>query len=444
MRKSLLATAILVAGGASSPWIMGSVAEQQFNQSVELMQQEATKNLSITEASFERGYASSKTRIKLGFQFPEEEIPPFSVVIESDLQHTPVSKNDAGMYFFEIASTDTIFLEDVPAEVQGMIDQYLGGVLFKGNSNINMLGDGRSVLKTQAISYEDAVITAQSSPLTLIVEGNIGSNLGTAQIMLDQSSFKSPDAEVKIKDVVIDSTFDEHESGLTIGTSLLNVKEINILAQIGPTKISNMSLSTTTDVVNDKMNTQSTYSIEKIESMLPIHSIRYDMELNGVSQETMALLEELNEKANAFQPASLEADPIYGELIKATLQPGLELNQELEINAFDGKLFADLDVEFTGIDGVELEALANPELAPKAITANLVARADNVAIFKTPAAPIVAQYIQQGLIQQTDTQVSTEIKLVDGKLTINDQEIPLEQVMQALMMQMAAAEQNAQ
>ncbi len=446
MRKSLLATAIVIAaGGAVSPWIMGSVAEKQFNQSVELMQQDENDNISITETSFERGYATSKTRIKLGFQFPEEEIPPFSVVIESDLQHTPISKNDAGTYFFEVASTDTVFLEDVPAEVQGMIDQYLGGVLFKGNSNINMFGYGRSVLETQAITYEDALsqVSAKSSPLQLIFEGNVGSNSGSAQVILAESSFKSPDAEVDVKDISIDSNYDEHASGLTIGTSLINVKEINVMAQAGPAKFTNMSLSSTTDVVNEKMNTKATYSIEKIESMLPISSVRYDMELNGVSQDAVAMAEELNKKAEEFQPTSFSTDPFYGQFIKATLQPGLELNQELEIAAFDGKIFADLDVMFTGVEGVELEALANPEMAPKALKASFVARADNEAIFRTPAAPMIIDLIQQGMLQQNNTEVFTEVKLVDGKLTVNEQEIPIEAVVQGILMQMAAAEEQS-
>jgi hypothetical protein len=167
------------------------------------------------------------------------------------------------------------------------------------------------------------------------------------------------------------------------------------------------------------------------------------MELNGVSQDAVAMAEELNKKAEEFQPTSFSTDPFYGQFIKATLQPGLELNQELEIAAFDGKIFADLDVMFTGVEGVELEALANPEMAPKALKASFVARADNEAIFRTPAAPMIIDLIQQGMLQQNNTEVFTEVKLVDGKLTVNEQEIPIEAVVQGILMQMAAAEEQS-
>lgn len=447
MKKALLASAIIVSvGAAASPWIMGSVAEQQFSQAYEALKAQENQIVTLSESSFERGYTTSKAKFTLNYSFPDNEIPPFALVFESSVQHTPIATNKSGTYFFEITSEDSVYLENISKEAQATIDQYLGGKLFTGYSHVNLFGTGATALSSQAIDYKDEVagVYAQVAPVTLSIEGNFLEEFGTLQLSIENSNFESPEAKFSIYGTTLDASFNKHESGLTVGSSAFNINEINALTPTGPLKLTNANISSNVDVVDNKFNNHATFSIESIESMLPVHAVRYEIDFNGVSQEAMTLLEELNDKAEAFETAALETDPIFGELINATLQPGLELNQEVKISAFDGKLFADLDVLFTGIEGVELEALANPELAPKAIKANFVARADNEAIFKTPAAPMIAEYVQQGLIKQTDTEVSTEIKLVDGVLTINEQEIPLEQVMQLVLMSMAAEEQNIQ
>ncbi|GAA3937914.1 DUF945 family protein [Litoribacillus peritrichatus] len=444
MRKSLLVSAIAIAAvGAASPWVMGTIAEDQYIQSVELIQQEENEFFKVTGTSFERGYADSKALIKITYTMPDTEIPPFSFVIESELQHLPISVTDQGTYFFEITSKDRIYLEGIPEDMQAFIDEHLGGSLLTGNSHINLLGNGGTELKTHEVNFEDpdTQSTVQVKPLTINIDGDMASINGTAQLNLPSLIIQDQEGSLEMKAFVIDSTFAQHESGMNTGTSVLNISEMNVFSPAGPINLTNIGLDTVSEVVNDKLNTKMSYSVAKIQAPFPISAARYDIELNGLTQKSLEMFEELNEKSEEFMPASFSNDPFFKDLLEATLQPGLELNQEMEISAFGGQLFADLDVAFTGVEGVELMQLASPDLAPKAFKANFIARADNEAILSTPAAPMIAQFIEQGFVKQTDKEVSTEIKLVDGKLTVNEQEIPLESVIQGIMMKMAEDEQ---
>ena len=440
MRKPLIvATIAIAAGGFASPWIMGSIAEDQFSQTISLLKESEDTYMSIAESDFDRGYANSHARIKFAYTFPEDELPPFSVIVESKLQHTPLSSNDQGTYIFEITSEDKILLEDIPADVKAFIDEHLGGYLLTGNSHMSLFGNGGTTLSTQAVNFEDAMnqTLVQIDPIVMNFEGNLTASNGTMNFSVPNSIIKTPSAEISINETTLSSDIIAHESGYNTGSSELTVQKINVLSQMGQIDLNNFSIEASTEILDEKLNTIMSYNIESISAPFPFTSARYDIEFNGLSLEAMALLDELNQQSAEFVPTALESEKFIIDIANATLQPGLQFSQALNVNAFGGNWFADVDLEFTGIEGIELQQLINPELAPKAISADIKVEIDSTAIMQTPAAPMVSPYLNQGLIKQTNEKLVSEIKLSNGKLMVNQQEFPIEPLIESLLMKMS-------
>jgi len=318
----------------------------------------------------------------------------------------------------------------------------MGDVLLSGYSHVNVFGNGGTELSTNPIfEDESAQSKVEISPIKIAYQGNVEGTDGKITLSLDTLNLSDITGSITLNGTHFDSVLAQDPSGLMVGSSAMNVSELKLVSPTLPLTLKDMVMTTNTEVVEEKLNTQVSYSIADIMSPIPVTTANYDIELNGLSKEALDLLEELNGQSEEYVMASLSDRQYLAKLLNAVMKPGLELNQELKLTAFGGQVFADVDVKFLGLDDPEsLMKQPGPEAIMKAINAyqaNVHLKADNVAIMSTPAAPAIAQYIEQGLVVQTDTEVSSKILLKEGKLTINEREIPMEAVMQGLAAQLA-------
>ena len=444
MNKAIILGAVGLASiSAASPWVLGTVAEQQFANAVEEIKQSETAQLTLKESTFERGYASSVAKMVFHYDMTEYELPSFSMVMESQINQLPIASNPTGIYFFQLTSEDKIYFEDLPEETQALLNEYMGDVLLSGHSHVNVFGNGGTELSSNAIFFEDesAQSKVEISPIKIAYQGNVEGTDGKVTLSLDTLNLSDITGSITLNGTHFDSVLAQDPSGLMVGSSAMNVSELKLVSPTLPLTLKDMVMTTNSEVVEEKLNTHVSYSIAEIMSPIPVTTANYDIELNGLSKEALDLLEELNGQSEEYVMASLSDRQYLAKLLNVVMKPGLELNQELKLTAFGGQVFADVDVKFLGLDDPEsLMKQPGPEAIMKAINAyqaNVHLKADNVAIMSTPAAPAIAQYIEQGLVVQTDTEVSSKILLKEGKLTINEREIPMEAVMQGLAAQLA-------
>ncbi len=444
VRKPLLiSTFLLTSAGLASPWILGQIAEKQFQTELAIAQSQ-NENLTISDATFDRGYLESKLSLNMTFDNAADEIPPFTFLIESNLTHVPVTSGEFGVLLFEIYSQDKISLVDAPEEVKTFITQQLGGTLFTGYSHANAMGNYDSVLSSAEFNFasEEENISINLAPMKISAQGNVDGTFTNFSLSMATSNFKGPNFSAEFSDITANADIKEHSSGVELGESGMNVGQLTVSSDKGNASFTNMSIAAISKIMDNKINTNVIYNIESVSSPLPLASASYDIDLNGFTLESAELMENLQAHLENVDPASFATDEYFNELLEATFQPGLQLNQQVKVNAFGGDWLADLDVEFNGIEGVELSELVDPKMAVKAISAQMLIKADSNAILQSPAANMIDPLMQQGFIKLEDGTLISVATLVDGKLTLNEQDIPVEPLINALLAKIAQSQQE--
>ena len=444
MRKPLLiSTLLLTSAGLASPWILGQIAEKQFQTELAVVQSQH-ENLIISDATFERGYLESKVSLNMAFDNVADEIPPFSILIESDLTHAPITSGEFGVLFFEVYSQDKISLVDAPEEIKAFITQQLGGILMTGFSHANAMGNYDSVMTSAQFEFsnEEEGISINLAPMKISAQGNVDGTASNVSLTIATSNIKATNFSAEFSDISANADSKEHSSGIELGETAMNVGQLTIRSDKGNASFTNMSIAAISEIIDNKINTNVIYNVESVTSPLPLTSASYDIDLNGFTLESADLMENLQSHLENIDPASFATDEYFNELLEATFQPGLQLNQEVKVNAFGGDWLANLEVEFNGIEGVELSELVDPKVAVKAVSAQMLITADSNAILQSPAANMVDPLMQQGFIKLEDGTLVTVATLVDGKLTLNEQDIPVEPLINAVLAKIAQAQQE--
>ncbi|MGR6870739.1 DUF945 family protein [Pseudomonas sp. HK3] len=445
MKKSIIIPAVLLtAVGITSPYIMGLVAENQFTSQLETLSVEYNSEMFVSDIHFNRGYAKSDASFVMTFADPSNEIPTISILFESNMQHAPVHMNEFGLSLFEIYSQDRLSFSQGPEELIAFVNENMGGYILSGYSRANVLGSFDSVLSTTDLDFssEAGDLNIQMDSVVINSSGQIDGSETLFDIKLPSTNIESAEFNVKIDNLSTVGDRRTDTSGIELGSSVMEVAQLSIVSAMGEAKINNMTLSAVSDLVDNKVDTNFSYIIESIESPLPVSSASYKMDVNGLSMASALLIQDLQQQLDNMEINPESVDVYFNQLLTTTFQPGLHINQELKANAFGGDWLVELDVEYTGVDGVEIAALADPKVAIKAVAATMVVTADNNALLRTPIAPMVDGFLEQGLIKLDNTNVISVANLTAGKLTVNELEIPVEPLIDALLLKIAQSQEE--
>jgi len=446
MRKSIIIPAVLfTAAGIASPLLMGLVAENQFTTQLEQMSAEQTAGkASISDVQFNRGYAQSEASFVMTIEDPSTDLPAVSILIESDLQHAPISISEFGLSALEINSQDRFSLIQGPEDFIAFINDNMQGYFLTGYSRANVLGNFDSVLSSPALDFssEAGDFNILMDSMVINTSGKLDGSVTDFDVKLPSTTIKGTEFSVNVASVTAIGDRYTDTSGVELGKTLMEVAQVSVVSAMGGAEIKNITLSAVSDLVGDKIDTNVHYNVESIVAPLPVSSASYHVDFNGLSVASAQLVQDLQKHLNEMEANPESADQFFNQLISATLQPGLQINQELKANAFGGDWVADLDVEYTGIEGVELAAMKDPKVAVQGIAATLVITADNAALLRTPLAPMLDGLLQQGFITLDNTNLTTAAYLNAGKLTINEVEMPVDSIIDAILLKLAQSQQE--
>ncbi len=446
MRTSIILSAALVtAFGFTSPLIMGLVAEQEITSQLEKVSTDSNVGFIISDIKFNRGYANSNSSFVITLDDPSTEIPAFSVLIESDMQHIPVNINDFGLSLFNVVSQSRFSFSNGPEELIKFVDDNMKGYFLSSISRMNPLGGFESMLSTPAVDFNNEAGDMNIKIDSMLVNGSgqLDGSESEFDLKLLSTSIKGPEFNLQIDNISAIGDRRTDISGVELGSTLINVAGVSILSAMGATELKNTSLLGVTDVIDNKINTNFSYNVESIVAPFPISSASYNIDFNGLPTESALLLQNFQSQIDAMETNPELLDEYINQLLTTTLQPGLEFNQKLKANAFGGEWLADLDVEYTGIEGVELAAMKDPKVAVKGVAATLVITADNTALLRTPLAPMLDGLLQQGFITLDNTNLTSVATLNAGKLTINEVEIPVDPIIESILLKLAESEESS-
>lgn len=428
---------IVVAVGGAGPWVMGNVAESQFQDALSKIPAD-NPYLTISEASFDKGYQTSTAKMTFTYSFPGSEIEPVVLSAESKINHSPLMSTDQGLIFLGLYSQDRITLKGLTGEVKEAYDTYAGGVVLEGYSTATIFGDYESHLGHDKIVVVNDGSELEIGAFRLEFKGDLAGENIDMKLHMDPSKWVSPEAQAHVEGITGISSLQRHSESLYLGDTVFAIESTKMFMSGMPLELQNIALSSSTTLVGDKLNSMFIYSVEGIEAPIPLTSASYSFELKGLPLEAMEHLSSLDMAMSDDVDANKK---ILAQIAKELIKPGLELNQELNANAFGGDIVVDLDVKYVGLaDGVTLDENTDYKAIAAAIDANILIKAPAIAVQQSPVAPMAGGFVQQGLITQEGDDLVSKITLENGELNINGIQIPLEPILNKLIEGMAAAE----
>lgn len=444
MRKSILIPSVLlIAFGLVSPLIMGLVAENQFTSQLDKLSLDNNTGMAISDINFDRGYAQSDASVVMTFDDPSKELPTVSILFESKMQHAPINTGELGLSVFEIYSQDRLSFSEGPEELIEFVKDNMEGYFLSGYSRTNVMGSYDSVLSTAAVDFnaEAGKLNIQIEPVVINTKGQIDGSETVFDMTLPSTNINGTNVEgtefgVKINSLSVVGALKTDARGVELGNTLMEVAQFTVESESGDTEIKNITFSAVSDLINNKIDTKMTYNFESIEGPLPVNSASYNVDFNGLSVASAQLSQDLQQHINDMETNPESSDDYFNQLLSATLQPGLQINQELKSNAFGGEWQANLDVEYVGIEGVETEEMKDPKIAIKGVAATLVVIADHAALSRSPLAPMLESLLKQGLITQDNTNLTSVASLTAGKFMINEVEIPVEPIIDGILLKL--------
>ncbi|MFQ3170145.1 MAG: hypothetical protein ACI9DG_000155 [Oleispira sp.] len=444
MRKSIfIPSVLLIAFGIASPLIMGLVAENQFTSQLDKLSIENNTGMALSDIKFDRGYAQSDASFVMTLDDPNNGIPVFSVLFESKMQHTPINTREFGFSVFEIYSQDRISFAQGPEALVKFVNDNMEGYLLSGYSRTNALGRFDSVLSTAAIDVnnDEGELNIQMDSMIINSTGQIDGSETEFDMKLPSTNIKGADFSAQIKSISMIGDSRVGISGIPLGSILMEVAQVSVVSAIGNTEIKKIGFSTVSELIDNKIDTTVSYNVGSIEAPLPVSSASYNIDFNGLPLESAQLLQELQFHVNNMEANPGSTDKYFNQLLTATLQPGLQINQELKTNAFGGAWQADLDVEYVGIEGAELAEMKDPKVAIKGVAATLVVTADSIALSRSPLAPMLDGLMKQGFITLDNTRLTSNASLTAGKLMVNEVEIPVESIIDGILLQLSQSQE---
>ncbi|NQV71330.1 MAG: DUF945 family protein [Pseudohongiella sp.] len=172
--------------------------------------------------------------------------------------------------------------------------------------------------------------------------------------------------------------------------------------------------------------------IAEIASDLPVASLIWNSKVEEISSELFGqyytLLNDLqSEMQSNPQVLNTKKNQLAQELLLIGLQNNLAFNNFVKTNAYDGNHELDLRIHWNGLADLDNIARMDVNAALNALTVELDASLDLEAIMRSPAADLVAPYVQQGYLEIDNGQILINGTLKKGVLVINEDKISLDQ-----------------
>lgn len=432
--KILLAVALLIALSLGfAPKIVGLGIEQAtVDNLLELIPPETQSQFEIRRNAFTEGWFSSSAEVEMIYTPIGTDAIALSLAF--DITHGPLLRTAEGFRIglayttitpsirndlFDLAIRDlSVPLPEVAIDLLARFDQSLlitmdiGSIDYSGAEGEINFGGVEARIAVNA--DQSALVTLQMGELSA-VEIAANSNMVVAGMSLESTT-------AQMNDILADSS------------ATLRVPAISSTAPL-PFAVSDISIDYGLQRSTAGSQSSDIYQalrIARFEGEFPLRSFYWLTEINQLNDELVRdyyrLLSELQNDMNADPDAvSEELTTLWQEMGLLTLQNPLELNNLIEMNAYEGDHSADLRIRWAGLDTLSSMADLDMNEAIAALDMTLLVSLDLEAILRSPLSGLIDPYVQQGYLTVNNGRVMIEGSLQDGILTLNGDELPLDQ-----------------
>jgi hypothetical protein len=431
--KVLLAVTVLILLALTlMPKVIGAGIERATIDSIfTLFPPETKSQFEIRRNEFSDGWFSSSTTIE--FIYKPIDTDAITLTMDFDIDHGPLLQTDDGLSIglayaviqpsirndlFGIAIAELSFpLPDITLNLLARFDQSMW---------VNM--------NVSALNFSDAA-----------GEFNFGGLDANVDVASDQSAYFS----IQIGEVTATENAENSNfliSGMTVTSSTAQMNDIlaesratltiPVVSSTLPLPFSVLDLgidyglqaSSTKDNFSELYQT---IHVANIESEIPVSSFSWLTEIKQVNNDLLhdyyRLLNELQNEINAgAETVPADFTELGQELYLLVIQNPLELNNQIEVNSYNGDHSAELRALWTGLSALNTAEELDINTAIAALNMTLDISLDLESILRSPLAGLIEPYVQQGYLTIANGRILIEADLQDSILRVNGDELPMD------------------
>jgi hypothetical protein len=431
--KVLLAVTVLILLALTlMPKVIGAGIERATIDSIlTLIPPETEGQFEIRRNEFSDGWFSSSTTIE--FIYKPIDTDAITLTMDFDIDHGPLLQTDDGLSIglayaviqpsirndlFGIAIAELSFpLPDITLNLLARFDQSMWV-----NMNVSALNfsDAAGEFNFSGLDANVDLASDQSAYFSIqIGEVTATENAENSNFLISGMTVTSSTAQMN--DILAESratlTIPVVSSTLPLPFSVLDLG-IDYGLQASSTKDNFSELYQTIHVAN-------------IESEIPVSSFSWLTEIKQVNNDLLhdyyRLLNELQNEINAgAETVPADFTELGQELYLLVIQNPLELNNQIEVNSYNGDHSAELRALWTGLSALNTAEELDINTAIAALNMTLDISLDLESILRSPLAGLIEPYVQQGYLTIANGRILIEADLQDSILRVNGDELPMD------------------
>lgn len=200
--------------------------------------------------------------------------------------------------------------------------------------------------------------------------------------------------------------------------------------------IAQLKVVQTQKLVNDKIDSFVSFTIDKINGPLEISGLHYDIALNQLDPAAIVKWTEIARKMQDSQadPQNVFADNSedMAELMQIALQDGLQLKVAIGADFMGGSAKVDWVTDYQALtDGRQLQDIVDPADYLSLFNSDLVIKVSESIVMQTPLVMMIDQYMNTYITREGDQFVMYG-SLKNGALKVGNTELPKEMLLALL------------
>lgn len=396
---------------------------------------EARRQIQFTQASYERGWFKSELRYDIRFT-PLGSSAPLVIELLFDYSHGPLLFTAEGLRlglayadiqprFADPQLTQTLL--DMPFPLPELSMSMLLGL--DESLTVNM------DLAPTAISDNGARVSFDGLQARLEIAPDL-----SASFRIDMGRLDAMQAGIgmgfSIGALSLSSTTEQINNLMANSDALLEIAELD---SSGPLAFHSKALVANSSIRNNgttAIDVSQQFTVNEIDSELPLQSFTWDMELNELQTSVIAqyydLMFEMQEQLTGATDSGTGDSDLLGEMLDelglVVLQNRLMVNNYFTANAYGGDHSLGIQLSWLGLPQVRSYEELSMAALLDALNLQIDLSLDQEAILQSPAAAMVDPYLQQGYITVNNSRIGMDISLSDRQLVLNGAITPLEQI----------------
>lgn len=427
MKKIIIIIALFLIVWGISPKFIGGIVETEHQSVISKLNENPA--ISINSSKFSRNWFGGKAVTEMVILLQNEGVEDITIVIEENMVFGPIMFTDEGIHFgLSYSQTDFSFKDFiVDEEIETFIKDkiHLSGLItFSKALKTNIVIDE----VTQEVDGNKVVSGKASGQFTLDNKNRIFGDFSWAGLTATTSedNFSIEKVNLSLDQTIIAGDYYQGNA-ISTGDFDFSIASLSSLdsADNKVFTLEEMLMKVVSKVSDDLMTINVNYGADKIESLGQVlENANLEISFNGLNIKVVQDINELMSKLptqgeEIFSTEVLQ--DLSAQIAKLLVdKPVIEI-ADMSVKTPEGKIESSM---LATIDEKQFDTTNIMSIIP-AITADANGKAPLSFFTKQGLKPMVDAYIEQGLVIQTEEELSFKVNFSSGQLNVNGKVIPL-------------------